>query len=374
MERTENVERLLNTVEKLGFSEQVKEQVKEHMAQGLSKFEAYESLKMGDNKIDYQLNFDVSKKNDDGKVYLNTIDTLRENQVRVPHTVVLGVDTTSVETLIKNKPLGDNVHPGNLNDFETELYDHRVRVETKMEFLKEHAPEVYNALQVKYHLELPFEISAEMKQQQEMLQQGLVKYNSFSTYFNLTALEMYNALDGGAALKQLFKTKGDKEVPAPRQEEGAEKDNKYKSWVQIDPEVRRADGSHEMKLFHENRNFNLRQVLADFNLSETNDRYSRIDVIRFLEKGSQVKVTNLNTAGEKELLIRANPEFKTIDLFKVNGQPISSPKPYLKQALQVEVGAVVELKKWSDQGRPQTKQETITQEVTAEKADRKSVV
>lgn len=365
MERNENVEKLLKTVEKLGFSKDAQEQVKENMNNGLAEFAAYESVRMGPDMVDYQLNFSTSKNTENPNVYLNSVDVLLNKSITVPHRLVLGFDTQEAETLLMNKPQPEMVNPFNKEEYERMTYVHNAKAEEKMKFLFEHAPEVFNALYIKYRPEVDIQITPEMQQQQELLQQGLVKYNSFSTYYNLTKLELYNALDGGAVLKTLFKINKPEDEQQNTQEQ---KDNKYKSWVQVNFDKKRSDGSYEMKMYHENRDYHLREVFSNYNFKETNDRFSRGDVIRFMEKGSRVLLTNLGDLGEKQVIARANPEFKGIDLYKLTGEPIRNAKAYLKNPLAVEVGAVVALRRTDDLNTSSIKPEPMTKERREEKA------
>lgn len=260
------------------------------------------------------------------------------------------------------------VNPFNKEEFDRLLFVHNAKVEEKMKFVSEHAPEVFNALYAKYKPTLELPITPEMQKRQEELQRGLVKYNTFSTYYNLTKLETYNAMDGGAINKTMFKVNRSDEQTQQNTQVDITKENKYKAWVRVDFNNKRNDGSYEMEMFHENRNFNLREVLSNYNFKETNDRFARADVVKFLEKGSKVMVSNLSESGDEKVLIRANPEYKNIDIFKLSGEAIKSPKAYLKNPLAVDVADVVSLKKAGDIHRPNMNQDPMSAEKRQEKA------
>ena len=343
MERNENVEKLLETVTKLGFSDDVKSQIRESMNGGLAQFSAYEQMRMGADIVDYQLNFSPSKNATNTNVYLNGIDVLLEKDIPVPHKTVLGLDTREVETLLMNKPDPEVINVGNMDDFNRLMFVHNAKAEEKMKFLSEHAPEVFNALYVKFKPDVDVVISPEMAKQQEDLQKGLIKMNSFSTYYNLTKLELYNGLDGGAIFKTLFKV--NKEEQSANKQTEPQQDNKYKAWIRLDFDKKRPDGSYEMQMFHENRKFDLREVLSLYNFKETSNRFDRAEVIKFLQKGSKFTLTNLGDSGEKQVIVRANPEFKNLDLFKLSGEAIKNNNFYRKNPMSVEVGASVSLKK-----------------------------
>lgn len=343
MERNENVEKLLETVTKLGFSDDVKSQIRESMNGGLAQFSAYEQMRMGADIVDYQLNFSPSKNATNTNVYLNGIDVLLEKDIPVPHKTVLGLDTREVETLLMNKPDPEVMNVGNMDDFNRLMFVHNAKAEEKMKFLSEHAPEVFNALYVKFKPDVDVVISPEMAKQQEDLQKGLIKMNSFSTYYNLTKLELYNGLDGGAIFKTLFKV--NKEEQSANKQTEPQQDNKYKAWIRLDFDKKRPDGSYEMQMFHENRKFDLREVLSLYNFKETSNRFDRAEVIKFLQKGSKFTLTNLGDSGEKQVIVRANPEFKNLDLFKLSGEAIKNNNFYRKNPMSVEVGASVSLKK-----------------------------
>jgi len=353
MEQKNNVEQLLTRVEKMGFSPEVQAQVRTNLEKGLTEFAAYDTVIFGQDKIDrmdYQLNFGLSKKKDNPAVYLNSVDTILQQEVIVPHMVIGEVDTIVIERLLMNKPQPDIVHPGNIQDYEQAKHEHHQLVQGNMQWLMERSPETFNALIVKHNPVIDFDIPKDLRDQQQVLQSGLVKANTFSTYYNLTVLEMYNAMNERAVLKTLFKTNQDKEqAQAPAQTEQQENQQQnsrtFRTWVKTNLENRNNDGVAEIKFFNP---FNLREKLREYNFEELKSMYTRNDVIYYLEKGSQVELTNLNKTGEQKILIEVDAEFKNFIFRNLAGDIITNHKPYLKEQLKVEVGTHVKLSKTDD--------------------------
>lgn len=351
MEQKNNVEQLLTRVEKMGFSPEVQAQVRTNLEKGLTEFPAYDTVLFGEDRIDrmdYQLNFGLSKKKDSLDVYLNSVDTMLQKEVAVPHMIIGDIDTLNIERLLMNKPQPDIVHPGNMQDFELAKHEHHQLVQGNMQWLMEKSPDTFNALVVKHNPVIDFDIPKELRGQQQELQSGLVKANTFSTYYNLTVLEMYSAMNERPVLKTLFKTKQDKEqTPAEgAQQENQQQNNRtFKTWLKPNFESRSSDGAAEIKFYPP---FNMREKLREYNFEELKSMYSRNDVIYYLEKGSQVELTNLNKTGDPKILMEVDAEFKNFIFRKLTGEIITNHKPFLKEQLKVEVGTHVKLSKTDD--------------------------
>jgi hypothetical protein len=109
----------------------------------------------------------------------------------------------------------------------------------------------------------------------------------------ITAKEAYNLLDGRAVHKELTNKEN---VP-------------YKAWVQLDFEKKDKHNNFEVKQFHENYGYNLKDAVAKYAISELND----------VEK----------EGNSHKMFIEANPQFKSVTLY--DGQMKRVQKESLEQ-------------------------------------------
>ncbi|MCS3801082.1 hypothetical protein [Niastella sp. OAS944] len=358
MESMEITSKLLTKVENLGYGQEVKDQINEARAKGLLEFSAGDirTFKNPDNignyVVEYQLNFAPSA-NDNNSSYLQTIESLLTRDIFIPHRVIEGVNTREVESFIV-ETLQSTANKQQLPEAVVNQIDER------MKWALEHAPDTFSALLIQYNPPIHFTIPDAIVKEAEALQLDKNRYNIFSSYYNLTALEIANTMQGRFARKNLFK-----KASADRDTVGAnhvQKSNQvrklndmFTSWVEVAfDRPRRPDGACEIILHSD---FDIRPTLAQLNFIELRNMYDRGRMIDFLEKGSLVLFNNGNQNGESQVLGQVNPIYRGMDLFKLDGEPITNHRLYLKDR-RMEVGAYVELKKGSV-APPQEEKKTI---------------
>jgi hypothetical protein len=167
---------------------------------------------------------------------------------------------------------------------------------------------------------------------QDKSQTFFIKKNS-----GVTAKEAYNLLNGRAVNKDLTNQEGEK----------------YNAWLQIDWNQKDNNGNHKFKMIHEAYGFKLDQVLAKHPIKELNEPVTKDRLMQSLERGNLHQVTFQKGDKEEKMLIEANPQFKSLNVFdgnlkKVfqenekkdvktdNGKAVSAPKESQKQSAATE--------------------------------------
>jgi hypothetical protein len=361
MEQNEVTEKLVNKAGKLGYSVQVQQDIRQARENGLIEFSVGETksfrspVDAGNFTVDYQLNFAPGK--DQSTTYLQTIEALLTRDIPIIHASIDGVNTRDTERLILQNPL--------LNGGQQLPEDYVNKLRDQMQWALEHAPETFAALLVKYNPPVQLTIPESVTKMAVEFQANQNKYNIYSSYFNLTALEIANTLQGRHVRKSLFRTNSAEQqnARAPQNAEEAlqksnldnasteadslsakqsGKNNTFKTWLLADFESpRRRDGAAEIKLLGD---FDVMQVIKQFHFRELVNMYDRSRVADFVEKGSLMLFNNLNDKGEPQVLLQANGIYKGADMFKLDGEPIKNHRAYLKER-HVEVGTYVELKR-----------------------------
>lgn len=115
----------------------------------------------------------------------------------------------------------------------------------------------------------------------------------------ITAREAYNLLNGRSVLKNLVNAE---EQP-------------YKAWLQLDPNVKDAQGNHKMKQYHENYGFDLAKTLDKFDIKELQDPEQKAQIVSHLQKGNMHFVTARLEGNEVMRFIEASPQYKTINVY-----------------------------------------------------------
>ncbi len=86
----------------------------------------------------------------------------------------------------------------------------------------------------------------------------------------VTAKEAYNLLEGRSVYKDLTNRDGEP----------------YKAWLQIDFENKDKNNNHEMKQFHENYGFDIKDAVSKFSIPDLNDDEKSKALIQSLQKGN----------------------------------------------------------------------------------------
>ncbi|HNU15494.1 MAG TPA: hypothetical protein PKI55_13645, partial [Chitinophagaceae bacterium] len=117
----------------------------------------------------------------------------------------------------------------------------------------------------------------------------------------VTAKEAFNMLDGRAVHKDLV-TK-----------DGAE----YKAWLQLDFE-NKTDKGFEVKQFHENYGYDLKDAVSKFAVAELSDPDKEKALMTSLQKGNVQSVTIEKDGESHKMFMEANPQYKNVTLYDSN--------------------------------------------------------
>ncbi|MES2329994.1 MAG: hypothetical protein V4539_10350 [Bacteroidota bacterium] len=126
---------------------------------------------------------------------------------------------------------------------------------------------------------------------------------------SITFKESCNLLNGRAVFKEL----------APKEGE------KYKAWVKLDTSERDPNGNAKMKHFHENFGYDVKEALGRVPLKELSDPDKMQSLVASLEKGNLATVTLLKDGAEKSVQITADPQFKTLKMYDMEGKKLYVP-------------------------------------------------
>lgn len=115
----------------------------------------------------------------------------------------------------------------------------------------------------------------------------------------VTAREAFNLLEGRAVYKELYNKEGEA----------------YKAWLQIDFSVTDKRGNYELKQFHDNYGFDLKEAVSKFAVSELKDPEKEKQLLHSLQKGNIQSVTIATEVSAGKMFLEANPQYKTVNLY-----------------------------------------------------------
>ena len=115
----------------------------------------------------------------------------------------------------------------------------------------------------------------------------------------VTAKEAYNLLEGRAVHKELTNKAGEP----------------YKAWIQLDFSAKDKNNNNEVKQYHENYGYDLKETLRAYPMKELGNEEESKKLIRSLEKGNVQMVTLELPDKDTKLFIEANPQYKTITMY-----------------------------------------------------------
>lgn len=142
----------------------------------------------------------------------------------------------------------------------------------------------------------------------------------------ITAKEAYNLLDGRAVHKELTNKEN---VP-------------YKAWVQLDFQNKDKHNNFEVKQFHENYGFDLKEAVGKYAITELKDSEKEKSLLQSLQKGNIQSVTIEKDGNSHKIFIEANPQFKSVSLY--DGQMKRVQKEALEQYKSVSQSQGKEVK------------------------------
>jgi len=157
----------------------------------------------------------------------------------------------------------------------------------------------------------------------------------------VTAKEAYNLLEGRAVHKELSNKAGEP----------------YKAWIQLDFDNKDKHDNNEVKQYHENYGYNLKDAVSKFSIAELNDPEKEKSLLQSLQKGNIQSVTIEKDGAAHKMFIEANPQYKTVNLY--DGQMKREQKESLEQYQSITPSRDTVLK--------QEQQQEITPEIKQEK-------
>ncbi len=124
----------------------------------------------------------------------------------------------------------------------------------------------------------------------------------------VTAKEAYNLLEGRAVHKELTNKAG----------------VEYKAWIQLDFDNKDKHGNNEVKQFHENYGYDLKEALDKYAIKELDAGDNEKKLMQSLQRGNIQSVT----IGDNKMFVEANPQFKSVHLYD------SSMKRVMKENIE----------------------------------------
>lgn len=164
----------------------------------------------------------------------------------------------------------------------------------------------------------------------------------------ITAKEAYNLLDGRAVHKDLTNKEN---VP-------------YKAWVQLDFENKDKHNNFEVKQFHENYGYDLKDAVAKYAIAELKDPEKEKSLMQSLQKGNVQAVTIEKDGSSQKLFMQANPQFKSVTMY--DGQMKRVQKENLEQYKSVGQADGKDLKQGQQQDQKQDVKKHVKQDVSGE--------
>jgi hypothetical protein len=115
----------------------------------------------------------------------------------------------------------------------------------------------------------------------------------------VTSKEAFNLLDGRSVQKEMLTKDG----------------QPYKAWIQLDLESKDKNNNFELKQFHENYGYDLKEAVSKYAVAELNDPDKEKVLLQSLQKGNLQSVILEKDNNTHRMFIEANPQFKTVNLY-----------------------------------------------------------
>ncbi len=350
---TAQLERIANTLFKTGYGEEFTPKIAEKLAAGIKEFviAADHPLMFGKDELALQVVIGQTKK-DPPSTVLKGIDAYLTKSIKIPPVVIQDqsghvlLDVRNLDGRLANPPVMATMPPAMHEDFSNFQKKYKEEINKDMQFLMKAVPDVFNLLHAKYNPALGFAIPPEMTEQQGKIIADHYVHNMFSSYFNLTPLEIYGMLKNKLPVnKDLFKTS--KADPAVTESNGQKQPSeRFNAWIRVNFNERGQDGNYLIEFVKTRKEAKIWDALSKYNFLELNNDVGKISTIHHLKKAGLVELTNGNTVGEKKVLVGADPGYQMrIKIFKLSGDPIRYHNSYLKNPLEKKISEVVSLPK-----------------------------
>ena len=160
----------------------------------------------------------------------------------------------------------------------------------------------------------------------------------------VTAKEAYNLLDGRAVHKEMSTKEG----------------QSYKAWIKLDTTVTDKNQNYEVKQFHENYGFNLKEAVSKFAIKELSDPEKEKALFQSLQKGNLQSVTIEKDGNSSKMFIEADPQFKKINMYDLSLKPViresleqyQSAKEQVKNSISQEKTTIDKKKEMKKENNP----------------------
>jgi preprotein translocase subunit SecF len=116
----------------------------------------------------------------------------------------------------------------------------------------------------------------------------------------------------------------------------------YKAWVQLDFQNKGKNNNFEVKQFHENYGFDLKEAVGKYAITELKDSEKEKSLLQSLQKRNIQSVTIEKDGNSHKIFIEANPQFKSVSLY--DGQMKRVQKEALEQYKSVSQSQGKEVK------------------------------
>ncbi|MES2006364.1 MAG: hypothetical protein V4450_17735 [Bacteroidota bacterium] len=148
---------------------------------------------------------------------------------------------------------------------------------------------------------------------------------------SITFKEACNLLNGRSVYKELTPKEG----------------TRYKAWVKLDFNNRDEHGNAKLNIFNEKYGFSLKESLGRIPLQELKDPERMATLFATLEGGNMAKATLIKSDREMEVQLAADPKFKTVKMFDMEGVKLYVPAPKMEK----QYGQALADEKRADQGQ-----------------------
>lgn len=173
----------------------------------------------------------------------------------------------------------------------------------------------------------------------------------------VTGKEAFNLLDGRSVHKDLVTREG----------------QPYKAWIQLDFENKDKNNNSEVKQFHENYGFDLKNAVGRFPIAELKDPEKEKALMQSLQKGNVQSVTIEKDGSSHKMFIEADPQFKKVNLYDSNMKVVA--KESLDQyKTGVEKGAKAVKEDVADDKKKELKQDIKPEKDKVGKKNDKSLL
>jgi hypothetical protein len=173
----------------------------------------------------------------------------------------------------------------------------------------------------------------------------------------VTGKEAFNLLDGRSVHKDLVTREG----------------QPYKAWIQLDFENKDKNNNSEVKQFHENYGFDLKNAVGRFPIAELKDSEKEKALMQSLQKGNVQSVTIEKDGSSLKMFIEADPQFKKVNLYDSNMKVVA--KESLDQyKTGVEKGAKAVKEDVADDKKKELKQDIKPEKDKVGKKNDKSLL